>query len=66
LPNRLNENGFVMVGSLAWPIRPCIKFLSVRAQSYGHNRTATAKSLGLNRAGRYKKLRKYGLLDRLV
>ncbi len=33
---------------------------------YGHNRTATAKALGLSRAGLYKKLRKYGLLDRLV
>ncbi len=32
LPNRLNENGFVMIGSLAWPIRPCIKFLSVDPQ----------------------------------
>ena len=29
LPNRLNEDGFVKLGSLAWSIRPCIKFLSV-------------------------------------
>ena len=32
LPNGLNENGFVMFGSLAWPVRPCITFLSVASQ----------------------------------
>lgn len=32
LPNRLNEDGFVEVGPLAWSIRPRIKFLSVASQ----------------------------------
>ncbi len=32
LPMRLNEDGFAMVGSLAWPHRPCIGFLSVASQ----------------------------------
>ena len=32
LPNRLNENGFVKLGSLARSIRPSIKFLFVASQ----------------------------------
>jgi hypothetical protein len=32
----LNEDGFVMVGSLAWPHRPCIGFLSVTSQVTVH------------------------------
>ena len=32
LPMRTNEDGFVMLGSLACPHRPCIKFLSVASR----------------------------------
>jgi len=32
LPMRLNEDGFVMVGSLTCPHRPFIEFLSVASQ----------------------------------
>jgi len=32
LPMRMNEDGFVMSGSLACPHRPCIEFLFVASQ----------------------------------
>ncbi|MDZ7619232.1 MAG: sigma-54 dependent transcriptional regulator [Patescibacteria group bacterium] len=33
-------------------------------RKHGNNRTATAKTLGLSRVGLYKKMRKYGMIDR--
>lgn len=36
----------------------------VRAlEEHGHNRTATAKALGISRVGLYKKMKKYGMLE---
>ena len=32
LPLRMNEDGFVMLGTLTGPHRPCIEFLSVTSQ----------------------------------
>ncbi len=32
LPMRMNEDGFVMIGSLTCPHRPCIRFLFVASQ----------------------------------
>jgi DNA-binding NtrC family response regulator len=36
----------------------------VRAlEEHGHNRTATARALGISRVGLYKKMKKYGMLE---
>jgi len=32
-------------------------------EEHGHNRTATAKALGISRVGLYKKMKKYGMLE---
>jgi transcriptional regulator with PAS, ATPase and Fis domain len=40
-----------------------IEILRRALHENGHNRTATAKALGLSRVGLYKKMKKYGMIQ---
>jgi transcriptional regulator with PAS, ATPase and Fis domain len=39
------------------------EMLARALEEHGHNRTATAKALGISRVGLYKKMKKYGMLE---
>jgi transcriptional regulator with PAS, ATPase and Fis domain len=39
------------------------ELLARALEQHGHNRTATAKALGISRVGLYKKLKKYGIFE---